>query len=209
MRARQIELHPRTEAKLKRLKEEADIEGQYRVSKRIHAVLLNAADHTSGDIASLLHAPYSKVSEWLKKYEQQGYEALLEGHRSGRPSGLSDDQLTQLSDILDSGPVAHGYLSGVWTSPMVARVIAEEFDQEYHPGHVRKILNGLGFSVQRPKPLLAKADPQDQDRWHRYTYPDLKKKRKTKGASSSSKMKPASAKIPHSIKRGRASAISR
>jgi hypothetical protein len=30
-----------------------------------------------------------------------------------------------LADILDSGPVAYGFLSGVWTAPMVMRVIEE------------------------------------------------------------------------------------
>jgi transposase len=58
---------------------------------------------------------------------------------------------------------------------MITRVIAEEFFREYDPGHVRKILTSIGFSVQRPKRLLIKADPDEQDRWHRYTYPDLKK----------------------------------
>ena len=28
-----------------------------------------------------------------------------------------------------------------------------------------------------PKRILAKANPEKQDRWHRYTYPNLKKKR--------------------------------
>jgi transposase len=60
---------------------------------------------------------------------------------------------------------------------MIARVIREEFAVSYHPGHVRKLLTQLGFSVQRPKRELAKADPVLQDRWRRYTYPRLKKNR--------------------------------
>jgi hypothetical protein len=35
----------------------------------------------------------------------------------------------------------------------------------------------MGFSVQRPHRVLARADPVQQDRWHRRTYPNLKKKR--------------------------------
>jgi transposase len=91
---------------LKRLKDEAEIDGVYRVAKRIHAVLLNSEDYTSGEISRLLDAPLSKVSHWLRQYEQYGYEALLEGHRSGRPPGLSVEQLKHLADIIDSGPVA-------------------------------------------------------------------------------------------------------
>ena len=102
--------------------------------------------------------------------------ALLEGYRSGRPSELTAKQQQQLGDILDSGPVAYGLDTGIWTSPMIAWVIEEEFRVQYHPGHVRKLLHGWGFSMQRPRRVLARADAAAQDRWHRRIYPALKKK---------------------------------
>ena len=76
---------------------------------------------------------------------------------------------------MDSGPIAYGFNSGVWTCPMVARVIEEEFSLSYHPAHVSKILHRMGFSVQRPRKELARADPDKQSRWVRYTYPNIKK----------------------------------
>jgi transposase len=130
----------------------------------------------SGMISGILNAPLSRVSEWLKSYEEHGCEGLLEGYRPGRPSRLSPEQKIALGDMLDSGPIAYGFSSGVWTSPMIGRVIEEEFGVTYHPGHVRNLLHQLGFSVQRPKRRLAMADPEKQDRWHRRTYPNLKKK---------------------------------
>jgi transposase len=89
---------------------------------------------------------------------------------------LTERQGKQLGDLIDSGPVAYGLESGVWTSPMIAWVIAEEFGVHYHPGHVRKLLHSLGYSVQRPRRRLARANAWEQDRWHRHTYPNLKKK---------------------------------
>jgi transposase len=180
----------------------------FRVAKRIHAVLLNNDGKTSGEIATVLKSPRSCVSEWLKNYEEHGYDGLLEGHRSGRAPQLSPSDKILLGDLVESGPVAYGFLSGVWTSPMIAKVIREEFKHEYHPGHVRKLLVQLGFSVQRPKRLLAKADLQLQNRWRRYTYPNIKKKPATKGVTSSLKMKPAFDKTRRSIKHGHASATS-
>ena len=159
------------------MKREAEKDGAHRVARRIHAVLLNHREFTSGEIAQLLEAPRSKVSLWLGQYESEGWEALLEGHRSGRPRELNSAQFSQLDDIIDSGPVAYGFTSGVWTSPMIGRVIEEEFAVRYHSGHVRKLLKEMGFSVQRPRRKLAKADPVEQDRWQRYTYPRLKKNR--------------------------------
>ncbi len=177
MRARFLQLRPRKVEELSVLKKEAEKDGASRVARRIHAVLLNHQQKSSGDIARILSAPRSKVSAWLQQYEEHGWEALLEGHRSGRPRALDTPQERALCDLLDSGPVAYGFMSAVWTSPMIARVIQEEFAVSYHPGHVRKLLTKLGFSVQRPKRQLAKADPVLQDRWRRYTYPRLKKNR--------------------------------
>lgn len=177
MRALILKLHPNTIKKLFRIKKESEIDGQYRVAKRIHAILLNHEGHTSGEIAKLLKAPRSKVSNWLSNYLLHGEESVLEGHRSGRPSQLSVKQKQELSDIVESGPVSYGFLSGVWTAVMIGHVIQNEFSVEYDARHVRRILDELDFSLQRPKRFLAKADPKKQNRWIRYTYPLIKKKR--------------------------------
>ena len=177
MRARFLRLTAKKAQNLSALKREAERDGAHRVARRMHAVLLNHQEHTSGEIAQLLEAPRSKVSLWLSQYESYGWEALLEGHRSGRPQELTPTQVSQLDGIIDSGPVAYGFACGVWTSPMIGHVIQEEFSVSYHPGHVRKLLKAMGFSVQRPRRKLAKADPAAQDRWQRHTYPRLKKNR--------------------------------
>ena len=175
MEPRLLRLHPSTYQQLIALSKEAERDGAYRVAKRLRAVVLNSEGRTSGQLAEILQAPRSKVSQWLQRYQSDGIDGLLEGYRSGRPSELSEKQQQQLGDILDSGPVAYGLDSGIWTSPMIAWVIETEFGVQYHPGHVRKLLHVLGFSVQRPRRKLARADAEAQDRWHRRIYPSLKK----------------------------------
>lgn len=144
MRARFLRLTAKKAQTLSALKREAERDGAHRVARRMHAVLLNHQEHTSGEIAQLLEAPRSKVSLWLSQYESYGWESLLEGHRSGRPQELTPAQVSQLDGIIDSGPVAYGFSSGVWTSPMIGHVIEEEFSVSYHPGHV-KIARGNGL----------------------------------------------------------------
>ena len=159
-----------------RLSKEAERDGAYRVARRLQAVVLNSEGRTSGELAEILKAPRSKVSAWLSLYHTHGVEGLLEGYRPGRPSHLTEEHRCRLGDILDSGPVAYGLDTGIWTSPMLAWVIEEEFGVSYHPGHVRKLLRHMGFSVQRPRRILSRADTAAQNRWHRRTYPSLKKK---------------------------------
>ena len=176
MTPRYINLHPRTFSKLTCLKREAAADGAHRVASRIHAVLLSHDQYTSGEIASTLQVHRSGVSEWLKIYADQGIDGLMEGRRSGRPSFLSDLDKLLLCDIIDSGPISYGYVSGLWTSIRIADVIMAEFGIRYHPGHVRKLLQDFGFSVQSPKRVLARADKEKQAKWQTATYPNIKKK---------------------------------
>jgi transposase len=195
MQPRIISLHPRRRLYLKRMMAESAQAGAERVSRRIHSVLLNSDGHTSGDIARILSVSREKVSEWLKIYDQQGFDGLKEGKRSGRPNRLSEVQKILLCDIIDSGPVAYGLMTGIWTSQTIAEIIEWEFDVQYHPGHVRKLLQEFGFSVQTPKRLLAAADKEKRDRWISATYPNIKKKPAQRGPGSSSKTKRGLGKI--------------
>jgi transposase len=176
MKALFLKLHPNTVKKLLRMKKESEMDGEYRVAKRIHAAILNHEGNSSGKISQLLKGPRSKVSNWLSNYLKYGEESFLEGYRSGRPGKLSTEKKQELSDIVESGPVSYGFLSGVWTAVMISKVIKNEFGVEYDPRHVRRILDELDFSLQRPKRFLAKADPKKQNRWTRYIYPLIKKK---------------------------------
>jgi transposase len=167
---------PKTARLLLQLRKEAIQDEEPRVAQRFHAIALSIEGYTTTQIAQSLKVHRSSVPLWIQQWNKEREKGLLEGHRQGRPSGLAAQQQEQLQDILDSGPVAHGLETGIWTSPVISRVIAEEFGIHYHPGHVRKMLKHWGYSVQRPTTRLVQADPAEKSRWVRYTYPRLKKK---------------------------------
>jgi len=158
------------------LRKAAQTDKAPRVALRIQGIMLSLEKHSVADIAQLLHVHRSTVHEWVVAWNVYGKEGLYEGHRSGRPPALTGEDKIRLSDIVDSGPVAYGLQTGVWSSPIIAKIIEDEFAVTYHPGHVRKLLKEMGFSVQRPTTKLVQADLAKQNKWTRYTYPNLKKK---------------------------------
>ena len=166
---------------LLRLRQEATRDDESRVALRFHAIALSIEGHTTSQIARTLKVHRSSVPLWIQQWNAHHEVGLLEGQRSGRPSDLNARQQRQLQDILDGGPAAYGLESGIWTSPAISNVITHEFGVDYHPGHVRKLLKRLGYSVQRPTTRLVQADLAQKNRWVRYTYPRLKKKPKAKG----------------------------
>ena len=167
--------------KVLHLRQAAEADGARRVARRLLAIQLHLDGHSSPEIARVLSVHRANVSLWLRHWQDEGLDGLLEGHRAGRPPRLAAPEQERLSAIVRAGSLDYGFKSGVWTAPMIGEVIRQEFGVRYHPGHVRKLLYGLGFSVQRPKKLLARADPKAQQRWRRYTYPRLKKSPRPRG----------------------------
>ncbi|MEW6041416.1 MAG: winged helix-turn-helix domain-containing protein [Elusimicrobiota bacterium] len=147
---------------------------------RIKSIMLYLNNKSPNEIVDTLDVGQKSVYRWIADYNKSGIEGLFEGKHTGRPAGLNQEQLRQLADIIDSGPVAYGFETGVWTSKIIREVIKEEFGVIYHDGHVRKILYKLGFSVQDPRKKLALADKNLQQKWIRETYPTLKKTSKSK-----------------------------
>lgn len=178
---RRIGLHYKTCENLKKIKKTAESNGDTRTARRAHAILLNSSGYSSTQIAKLLFCNRSTASKWLKDYEEYGLESLFEGHRSGRPNGLTNEQKMLLGDIIDSGPVSYGYPGCVWSGKMLSKVIFDEFGLLFTERHTTRIIKEIGFSIQCPKRNLINSDPIKKAKWVRFTYPRLKAKAKNEG----------------------------
>ena len=99
------------------LRKQALRDQEPRVAQRFHAIALSLEGYTIPRIAQALKVHRSTVPLWIEHWNQEREDGLLEGHRSGRPGDLSPEQREALQDILDSGPVAYGLETGIWTSP--------------------------------------------------------------------------------------------
>ena len=170
----------RTAGKLLELRREAQRDKEPRLVLRLQGILMSLDGLTVSEIAQRLRVHRSTVPLWIDHWNQFGEEGLLEGQRSGRPMAIKAKDREKLTDILDSGPVAYGLETGIWTAPLVSQIIREEFGRAYHPGHVRKLLKQLGYSRQRPTTRLIQADLAQKRKWVRSTYPNLKKTPKPK-----------------------------
>jgi putative transposase len=123
------------------------------------------------------------VNRWLQWYEAAGLSGLLTETAPGPTCKLTQDQQDELGALVDAGPQAAGYNSGVWTGPMIGDLIERRLKVLYHKQHVPRLLLYLGFSVQRPRKRLARADVEAQAVWRRKTLPKIKKKPRRAEAS--------------------------
>src|SRR5882724_7085507 len=89
MRAVQIRGTAKKIQQLVQLGKQALRDGAYRVANRLHAVALNMEGRTAPEIADVLKVHRSNVCLWLERWQVDGMEGILEGHRAVRPLSLS------------------------------------------------------------------------------------------------------------------------
>ena len=151
--------------------------GQHRWADRCKAVILRDDGHLIEDIALILDRPYRSVQDWLRLFREEGLRGMApKTSTRGRPRKLDEHERMLLSKAIERGPLECGFKGAVWTSPLVAEYIWRRWGIRYHPGHVRKLLHYLGFSVQFPKDKLALADHEAQEKWLKEKLPAIKKK---------------------------------
>lgn len=162
---------------LRKLQQEAKRDGDLPTWRRATAVLGYLDGVSVIQQAAQLDVTRGSVNRWLQWFEAAGTEGLRPRERLGGEARLSDAQHQQLIALVEAGPLAAGYQSGVWTGPMIGELIRRRFGVSYHNHHIPRLLHKLGFSVQRPRKRLAKADAERQALWLKQTFPAIKKKR--------------------------------
>lgn len=144
--------------------------------RRARAIQSYAAGERVVDIARHLDVGRATVNDWLRWYAREGAEGLRTAKRGKSVSRLGPSQREELGRVLDEGPLAAGLETAMWTGKGVAAVIERRFGVRYHPQSVPRLLHEMGFSVQRPRKRLARADAEAQASWMRDRLPALKKK---------------------------------
>jgi len=129
-------------------------------------------------IAQALDCSLSSVYYWNDLRKRKGEDALKPRPVPGRPDKLTSRQRQSLTKVLVKGPLARGYSTDLWTLKRISEVIDDRFDVSYHPSHVWKILQELGWSCQKPETKARERDEKEIKRWKRYVWPHIKKVRK-------------------------------
>jgi transposase len=128
---------------------------------RLECVRLSHRGWTVPEIARHLEVHEATVREALKRFAAGGFEALPDGHRSGRPPTLTAEVLAAVEALLDDA----ARRGEAWTVPRLADWLAAEHRVVISTGRLGVVLNARGFRWKRTKRSVQhKADPVLQER---------------------------------------------
>lgn len=160
---------------LRAMRDAAAAASDLRTWRRAQAVMGYIDGRRAADLATDLGVVRGAVNQWLRWFEVRGAEGLRARKSPGAAPRLTEEQKAELTRIIEAGPQSIGLTCGVWTGPVVGEVIRERFGVRYHNQHVPRLLHQLGFSVQRPRKRLARAEAEAQQRWLKERLPAIKK----------------------------------
>jgi transposase len=144
--------------------------------------------YTQAQVRSKLGGTPAAASQWYKRWEQGGVDALRSTGTPGPAPSLADADREQLCEDLRAGAREHGFPTEVWTLPRIAAHIRYRFAVDLSESRVGEILHELGFSKQKPERRSRERDDERIAVWKRTTWPAVKKRgsmrRHTSGSST-------------------------
>ena len=104
----------------------------------------------------------TSIYPWLRAYEREGLEALVEKVAQGPEPKLNEKQRQQVKRwIVGKDPRQYGFHFGLWTRRIVQRLIWDKFGIELGLTAVGRLLASLEITPQKPLRRAYERDPQD------------------------------------------------
>ena len=127
-------------------------------------------------IAKALDVCVQTVRQWRRVYNAEGRDGLRMNAHPGRPPLLKETDRETLATLLLKTPAECGFDKYLWTTQLIADLIAREFKVSYHHDHIGKLLERIGFTHQKPARRARERDEEKIEAWRRETWPALLKK---------------------------------
>ena len=135
------------------------------------------------DVMKSLGLCRTTIYPWLRRYEDQGVEALVARMAQGPEPKLTEKQRQQVKRwILGKDPRQYGFDFGLWSRRIVRELIAAKLGIELGLTAVGRLLAGLEITPQKPLRRAYERDPVAVERWVKETYPELKQRAQRLGA---------------------------
>ena len=129
----------------------------WREGRRLRARELKQQGWKQRAIAQALGVSEGAVSQWMRRADDGGINALRHVPPPGAQPKLKPDQQLALFDLLLLGAEAFGFRGDVWTGPRVVALIRHYVGVSYHPDYIPRLLKRWGWTVQKPSRVPSKA----------------------------------------------------
>jgi transposase len=154
------------------VQQEIERSDESRYDHRLHGVLLVSHGMSCTQVAGYLGQSAVTVQRWIQRFNDKGFGGLTEGERCGRPRRISDMQWTEVEQALRTSPRTLGYGQNIWDGKLLSHHVRATHGVEIGVRQCQRLFRAMGFRRRKPRPLIAKADPEAQKRYKKTAQTD-------------------------------------
>lgn len=133
-----------------------------RYDHRLHGVLLVCRGLSCYEVGDLFGQHPTTIQRWVRSFERSGFAGLSDCERPGRPSRLTAQQWDRVSQDLRRQPRDLGYPQNLWDGKLLSHHLWRAYGVDLGVRQCQRVFRQLGFRLRKPRPLIAKADPEEQ-----------------------------------------------
>lgn len=156
--------------------QEIERNDESRYDHRLHGVLLVANGMSARQAALWLNESERTVQRWVNRFEEIGFAGLQDGERSGRPSRLTDAHWQSLEHDLRRSPREFGFAQTLWDGKLLAEHLRQRYQVALGTRQCQRLFGQMGFRLRKPRPVIAKADPEAQAAFKKTAAPSRRSK---------------------------------
>lgn len=136
------------------------------------------------DVMESLGLCRTTIYPWLRKFNDEGWDGLVEKIAAGPAAKLSDKQRQQVKRwIVGKDPRQFGFEFGLWTRQIVADLVQQRMGVSLGLTAVGRMLAQLEITPQKPLRRAYERDPRAVQAWLDEEYPRLRRKARKHGAT--------------------------
>ena len=117
---------------------------------------------TRAEAARLAGMERQALRDAVLRYNAEGLAGLHDRPRPGSKPRLDEARRAALRQLVLDGPDVESTGLSAWALPDLCREVERRWDVRCHPGHMSKLVRGLGLSRQKARPAHPKVDLEAQ-----------------------------------------------
>lgn len=134
-----------------------------RYDHRLHGVLLVCQGYSCYDVGQMFGHHSTTIQRWVKSFEMHGFSGLEDQPKAGRPPRLTPGQWQLVDHHLRQSPREFGYSQNLWDGKLLAHHLGQTQEVALGVRQCQRIFHRLGFRLRKPRPVIARANPEEQE----------------------------------------------
>jgi transposase len=144
------------------LQDEIRRSAEARYDHRLHGLLLVAQGMSARETAHILGDAPRTVAYWVRRFEEEGLSGVVDAERPGRPKRLNEKQIAEIDIALRKRPLEFGLSGNLWDGKTLSAFIQKKWEVTLGVRQCQRLFRRLDFRLRKPRPVIAKADPELQ-----------------------------------------------